>query len=239
MLKRQIFHLAKSLGYEIRGERTAFGRQRALASLLREMRISLVLDVGANAGQFASEIREYGYAGRIVSFEPIPAIHAQLVQRAKGDRNWTVADRTAIGAEKGTVEFHISEDTVSSSILDILPAALEAEPRARYDGKVMVPLNRLDDLCPPSTADRVLLKVDVQGYEEQVLQGAPNIVKNAIAVQIELSTIPLYDGQIGAKELLRYFLDQGFDIWSMEPVLRQPDTLRLLQLDAIFARVTA
>src|ERR1700747_2841378 len=98
MLKGQIFHFAKRLGYEIRGKRTAFGRQRALASLLREKGINLVLDVGANGGQFACEIREYGYQGRIVSFEPISSVHAQLVERAKGDRNWIIADRTAIGA---------------------------------------------------------------------------------------------------------------------------------------------
>lgn len=236
MLKRLVFTLAKNFGYEIRGTRTAFARQRALAALLRDEKINLVLDVGANFGQFATEIREGGYQGRIISFEPLGAAHAELLRRAEADPNWTIAERTAVGAEKGTVEFNVSEDTVSSSVLDMLPAALEAEPRAQYRAKETVPVNRLDDLCSLSATDRVLLKVDVQGYEKQVLDGAPNILRNIIGVQIELSLATLYEGQANAQQLLELFTAQGFAIWSLEPVLRHPKTFQLMQLDGIFVR---
>jgi hypothetical protein len=99
-----------------------------------------------------------------------------------------------------------------------------------------VPLNRLDDLCSITSGDRTLLKVDVQGYEKQVLDGATTVLGKALAVQIELSTVALYEGQASARQLMEYFFAQGFDIWSLEPVLRQPETLRLLQLDCIFVR---
>jgi FkbM family methyltransferase len=236
MLKGLVFTLAKRLGYEIRGTRTAFARQRALASLLRDEKINLVLDVGANHGQFANEIRENGYRDRIISFEPLRSAHAELLRRAQNDPNWTIAERTAVGAESGTVEFHVSEDTVSSSVLDMLPTVLEAEPRARYEENETVTLSRLDDLCAPSPGDRVLLKVDVQGYEKHVLDGAPNILRGAIAVQIELSLATLYHGQADAKQLLDFFISRGFDIWSLEPVLRHPKTFQLMQLDGIFVR---
>lgn len=236
MLKGLVTSFARRHGYEILGPQRSYATQRSLMGLLRQEQINLVLDVGANTGQFAEELRASGYKERIVSFEPLASIHAQLCSAAKGDQNWTIADRTAIGAATGTVEIHISKKSASSSILDMLPSHLEAEPESLYLGTESVPVNRLDDLCALSLHDRALLKIDVQGYERQVLEGAPRVVEACRAVVSEMSLLPLYEGQVMAKELWDLLASQGFEPWSLEPGFRDPVTSRMLQLDGVFVR---
>jgi FkbM family methyltransferase len=236
MLKGFAKSIAKRCGYEILGPSRAYATQRSLAGLLRQERIDLVLDVGANTGQFAGELREFGYDGRILSFEPLASAYAQLCSNAKGDPNWTIADRTAIGAEAGSAEIHVSAANASSSILDMLPSHSKAAPESIYVGTEKVPINRLDDLHAPSPADRVLLKIDVQGYERQVLEGATRILGSCRAVISEMSLVPLYEGQVLAKELSHLLEAHGFEPWSLEPIFRDPVTGRLLQFDGVFVR---
>jgi predicted RNA methylase len=104
MLKKVIKGIAKSCGLQLLGHDTAFYANRSLEALLRQENINLVLDIGANTGQFAQGLRAWDYKGRIVSFEPLTEAHAQLCRNAKKDMNWMVAERTAIGAEKGSVD---------------------------------------------------------------------------------------------------------------------------------------
>jgi FkbM family methyltransferase len=236
MLKDLAKSFAKRCGYEILGSRGAYAAHRSLAGLLRQEQINLVLDVGANTGQFANELRAYGYKGRIVSFEPLASAHAKLCSRAKSVPNWTIADRTAIGSEKGLVEIHISGNSVSSSILDMLPLHLAAAPKSIYVGSETVQVNRLDDLCDLSREDRALLKIDVQGYERQVLEGASRVLSACRAVHCEMSLLPLYEGQIMATELWNLLAAKGFEPWSLEPGFRDPVTYRMLQIDGVFVR---
>jgi len=95
----------------------------------------------------------------------------------------------------GIVEMHVSGTSVSSSILEMLPLHLEAGPQSSYVGTETVQVHPLDHLCPLNSTDRVLLKVDVQGYESQVLAGALRVLEGCRAVMSEMSLVPLYDGQ--------------------------------------------
>jgi FkbM family methyltransferase len=236
MLKELVRSFAKQCGYEILGPSRAYATQRSMAGLLRQERINLVLDVGANTGQFAEELQAFGYRGRILSFEPLASAHAQLRSKAEAHPNWTVAERTAIGAEMGSVEIHVSGNSVSSSILSMLPSHSEAEPESVYVGTERVPVNRLDDLYAPSQADRVALKIDVQGYERQVLEGAPRVLGSCRAVIAEMSFVPLYERQVLAKDLWNLLEARGFEPWSLEPGFRDPGSGRMLQMDGIFVR---
>lgn len=236
MVKGLVRNLAKQFGYEILGPSRSYATQNSLASLLRQEQINLVIDVGANTGQFAMELSAFGYRGRILSFEPLASAHAQLRIKAKAYPNWTVADRTAIGAERGSVEIHVARASASSSILDMLPNHLEAAPESIYIGKETVPINRLDEVCALSPADRVVLKIDVQGYEGQVLKGAPRVLESCRAVISEMSLVPLYEGQVLAKALWELLAANGFELWGLEPGFRNPVTGRLLQFDGVFVR---
>ncbi len=236
MLKSFVRNSAKQCGYEILGPSRSYATERSLAGLLRQERINLALDVGANMGQFADELRASGYTGRIVSFEPLTSAHAELCRKAEADPNWRIADRTAIGAETGLINIHISGNSVSSSILEILPRHLESAPKSVYIGSETVPVKRLDDLYAISLDDRALLKIDVQGYEWHVLEGAPRILGSCCAVICEMSLSQLYEGQLLARELWGLLAAQGFEAWSLEPGFRDPVTGRMLQFDGFFVR---
>jgi FkbM family methyltransferase len=236
MLKSLVKSFAKQCGCEILGPARSYAPQRSLMGLLRHEQINLVLDVGANFGQFAEELRASGYKERIVSFEPLTSAHTHLCRKASGDPNWTIAARTAVGAESGSVEIHIAGNGFSSSILEMLPNHSEAAPDSIYVDVETVPVNRLDNLCTLSREDRALLKIDVQGYEKQVLEGAPRVLGSCRAVIAEMSLLPLYEGQVLAKELWNQLTEEGFEPWSLEPGFRHPATGRMLQLDGIFVR---
>jgi FkbM family methyltransferase len=236
MLREVARRLAKWCGYEILRPPRAYATQRSLAGLLRQEEINLVLDVGANLGQFADELWAAGYTGRVISFEPLASAHAQLVGKAGRYPNWTIADRTALGAETGSVAIHVSGNSVSSSILPMLPSHSRAAPNSAYVGTETVPMHRLDDLCVLSAADRAILKIDAQGFERQVLEGAPRLLASCRAVIAEMSLVPLYEGQALGRELWDLLAARGFDTWSLEPGFRDPVTGRMLQCDGIFVR---
>jgi FkbM family methyltransferase len=237
VLKKTIKHLAKVCGYEVIKQPRAYAAQRSLKGLLDQQRINVVLDIGANEGQFAEDLRASGYSGRIISFEPLAAAHKLLTKKAAADPNWTIAERTALGSETGSLEMHIAGNSMSSSLLPMLPAHSDAAPESKYIAVEKVPVNRLDNLWNASETDRILLKIDVQGYEKQVLDGAQQVLRNSGAVMIEMSFVALYDGQILAQELWHYLSEQGFEAWSLEPGFRHPVTARVLQCDGTFIRV--
>jgi FkbM family methyltransferase len=228
--------IAKRYGYEILGPSRSYASERSRAALLRHEKINLVLDVGANEGQFAGDMRSFGYGGRIISFEPLSDAHAQLLRRAQADPVWTVADRMAIGSAMGSVEIHIAGNSWSSSVLNMLPAHLALAPESAFVGTETVPMNRLDDICTVSETDRVLLKIDVQGYERQVLEGASATVRKCQAVICEMSLIPLYEGQPYAIEIWEMLMKCGFEPWSLEPGKRDPANGRMSQVDGYFVR---
>jgi hypothetical protein len=126
----------------------------------------------------------------------------------------------------------------------MLHTHLSAAPGSRYLHKEKVPIRRLDDvmlpLHPLDRVDRldrrILLKLDVQGYESQVLAGAAKLLPHTLAVQLEMSLLPLYDGEVLMPEICTTMAANGFNLSDLEPSFRDPTTGRLLQVDGIFTR---
>jgi len=200
-----------------------------------------VFDVGANTGQFAQKLRDGGFRGRIVSFEASSAAHANLKKNATRDADWIVAPQMALGDRNGTVSLNIAGNSASSSVLPMLPSHVVADPKSRYTGSEMVELRTLDNVAKEfvSGANGVFLKLDVQGMEYQVLQGASQFIDNVVGIQAELSLVPLYEGERLFDDMFHELETRGFDLWSLVPGFINPDTGRLLQLDAIFFRKQA
>ena len=229
--------LAHTIGLEVRLTNVYTSKDLRLSRLFSTLGIDLVLDAGANKGQFARQCRSCGYRGEIVSFEAASSAHTALVAAAADDPLWTVADRVALGAANGETEINIAANSHSSSILPILDSHLAAAPASRYLHKEKVPLRRLDSLLPHlDPSRRIFLKVDVQGYEPQVLAGAPETLARTRAVQLEMSLVPLYEGNVLMPQMVAEMSVQGFDLWDLEANFRDPDTGRLLEFDSIFTR---
>lgn len=237
-LKARVQSMLRRMGYDLHRHIPALSGEAQRSAILRTLRIDLVLDVGANAGQFARSLRESGYPGRIVSFEPLQAAHRALLEASAADDRWTVAERAAMGDRTGEIDINVSGNSVSSSALQMLDAHARSAPGSRYVGVERVALRRLDEIAAVHLAadSRVLLKIDTQGFEDRVLAGAAGLLPRVSAIQIELSLVPLYAGQKLLPDMLRLLHESGFSPWAMWPAFVDPATGRSLQIEAIFAR---
>lgn len=199
--------------------------------------ISLVLDVGANTGQYARGLRRSGYRGRIVSFEPVRSAFQRLQRAAAGDPRWQV-ENLALGRRDGRATIHVSGDSRASSMLQMLPAHREIAGYFDTVGRESVEMRRLDSVFGRYVrpGDRVLLKLDVQGLEPQVLAGARASLARIAGIQIELSLAPLYQGELGIVPMLSRLQRAGFSLMSLEYGFCDPRTGRMLQVDGLLFR---
>ena len=209
-----------------------------LGRLLDHYGIDLVFDVGANFGQFAQYLRYVGYQGRIVCFEPLSEPYAQLKKLAEKDARITCAPRMAVGDNEGEISINVAANSESSSILSVIDRCLEGEPHFRFVGSETVPIQRLDALAVNylSGSSRPFLKIDVQGYEPQVLAGAVELIPKLAGLQLELSLTPLYEGERGFREMIDLVEQEGFTLHDLNPCYSDSITGRTYQVDALFFR---
>lgn len=209
-----------------------------LLSTLRHINANLVFDVGANIGQFAQELRSVGYAGEIVSFEPLTSAHCVLSRTSEFDEHWSVHDRAAVGDHDGEVEINVSGNSVSSSILPMLDAHTSAAVGSAYVAKELTHILRLDSVAHQylKPDSRCFIKIDTQGFEWQVLDGAAETMKKAHGVLVELSLVLLYEGQRLWLDVIDRLSSDGFTLWAIQRGFTDPGNGRSLQVNAIFVR---
>lgn len=230
--------VANRLGLELRRFRPETSEHGRLASMLKANGINLVLDVGANVGQFAQGLRKASYEGLIVSFEPLAAAHEQLLLASRRDGLWQVAPRAAIGEREGELDIHVANNSVSSSALAMLDRHVEAAPESTYVASERVRLTTLDSMARAYLQPGVLpfLKIDTQGYEDRVLDGAIELMPEIRGLQLELSLVPLYEDQKLFDSLRDRITRMGFATWALWPSFVDVHNGRVLQVDAVFFR---
>lgn len=227
--------LIRQMGFDLRRHvPVAAATVRRMAS----HNVNLVLDVGANSGQFGKSLYDAGYEGRIVSFEPLSVAHKKLLKVSQSYPAWEVAERVAIGSEDGEIDIHVSDNSVSSSVLNMLDAHVNAAPKSAYVGSERVLLHRLDSIVGEYIREDsvTFLKIDTQGYEDRVLKGSDSLLNEIVGVQLELSLVPLYADQRLYDELIGQMRDRGFSLWGIEPGFSDSVSGRTLQIDATFFR---
>jgi FkbM family methyltransferase len=212
-----------------------------LVRACEEFRIDTILDVGANRGQFGLQMRRAGYTGRIVSFEPLADAHARLSQTASRDGDWTVHARCAIGDFDGRAALNVAGNSVSSSILPMTAAHSQAEPSSAYIATEDVAMCRLDSVAGEYLAGgaRTLLKIDTQGSEWQVLDGAQAVLPRITGILVEVSLLELYTGERLWKELSERIEAAGFIMWTLAPQFNDAHNGRTRQCDIAYFRTDA
>ena len=232
---RRVFNF---LGVEITQYNPGITQIGLFVKALDAQNINVIFDIGANVGQFGQHLRDHGYKGRLISFEPLLSAHTQLLKVSKNDPLWTVAPRMAIGSEDGEVEIQIAGNSESSSILNMLDSHKKADPASKYIGIEKTPLKKLDTVADYylSDSDRLFLKIDTQGYEEMVINGALNLMDKVQGIQLEISLVPLYEGQVPCKVMFDKIIQFGFKLWSITPVFYNIKNGKQLQIDATFYR---
>jgi FkbM family methyltransferase len=228
-VKRLIQRGLKRWGLEIR--RTAFNRN--LMDFIDDRGIDMVLDVGANVGQFGAELRSKGYCGRIKSFEPIAAVYRTLANNTASDAKWETYNY-ALGTNAGPAEIHVAESTVFSSIRSSTQAATQFAATAALASTETIEVRRLDDVCHAMSGN-VLLKIDTQGFEQQVLEGGRSVLPMMKGVLMELPIVHLYEETWRFHEAVAFMDDAGFVPAQVRPVnFHSTDTVSLVEVDCLF-----
>ncbi len=231
--------IVRRAGIDVSRYRPELDHNHQLVKQLESHDVNVVLDVGANIGQYAIDIRTAGFKGRIVSFEPLSSPFSVLEKAACSDPLWH-CKQCALGDEDGTISVNVAaNDGRSSSILPMLETHQGAFPEANYVGTEEVPLCRLDSVAAEvlRPTDVAFLKIDVQGYEKLVLAGGPSTVTDrCVGMQLELSLLRLYGGDMLIREALDLVYSLGFTLTGLDPCVTDPRTGRLLQADGVFFR---
>lgn len=230
--------ILRNFGYEIKKHYkidtpTA---KSCLINVIHHYHVDLVIDAGANTGQFGKELRNNGYTGEIHSFEPVKATFQLLKESSENDLNWHV-HHAALGAEKGEFEINVMD---ASDLCSFSTPSEFGKDRLKgfgSRGSEMVKVNTLDWFLAEKdlTKRRMLLKMDTQGHDLEVMKGSIQSLGSIWALQSEISFKPLYNEMPSHLESLRKFDEYGYSVAGMYPVGKSED-LSVIEMDCIFVR---
>lgn len=202
-----------------------------------DKRFRSLVDVGSNVGQFSIAFAERYPNSKIYAFEPLPDC-ASLLIRNTGDLDIEI-QQIAIGGTDDVIDIHVNEHRHSSSLLKLGNRHKAAFPQAREIASIPVAMKRLDSvLRDVDLPEPGLLKIDVQGYEREVLRGATKTLKRIDSILLEVSFTPLYEAEAGFAELSTILNECGFRFVRPVGWLEDPRTGSILQMDALFTRVS-
>ncbi len=211
-----------------------YGLYRSLAAT----QPNTILDVGANDGGFARLIRSFGCTTTIVSFEPQNDVADQLKINASRDPNWHVL-QFALGDRNEERQINVAANSgASSSLLAMAQRHRDASPTSVYVGQEQVTVRRLEDVAAEHKGSwgAVALKVDTQGFERAVLEGAGAFLDEVVAVQLELSVTELYEGAWQWQEAVNWLRERGFELSAVAPGFCDASSGEMLQFDGLFAK---
>jgi FkbM family methyltransferase len=228
---RSANRLLANLG--IRLQRTT--KHRSLLDFLASRQVNLVLDVGANEGQFGNWLRDEGYKGEIWSFEPVHQAFAILSANAARRPPWK-AYNMGLSDRTEAAQINVSKYSVFSSLHDINSSALSFNEEAAVISREEIDLQRLDDFLPNQNLDGAFLKIDTQGHEKQVLLGADTRLTQLSGILMELPIRHLYQGVWQLEEAIAFMRARGFSVSNLTPTNFDDaeDLVSLLEIDCIF-----
>lgn len=238
-LKTWIRNTSRALGYDIVPLRDMKERDFAihLGQLFRFLQIDCVFDVGANVGQYHDFLRDkVGFTGTIVSFEPVSRNVAILQQRSAEDPNWEIVGH-ALGSSRSSLPIHVMKsDQFSSFLTPDNSSVPDFDGLNEPEHVETVAVYPLDEVFPVLQQRlgfrRPYLKLDTQGFDLEVVQGASATLRHVIAMQTEASIINIYEGMPGYMDTIRFLNERGFDISGLYPISRDPG-MRLIEFDCV------
>jgi FkbM family methyltransferase len=201
---------------------------RPCLEIIEKEKFDLVLDIGANEGQFGRELRQSGYTKKIISFEPTKQAFNILKKSINEDKLWECYN-FALGKENGTARLNIHEDTRLSSFLEHhdLPSR-----------QTQVQLKKLSSFLEEigCNAKKIFIKIDTQGYEMPILEGVGDFWEKIHGALVELSIAPLYKDQIPLEEMIAYLKKHGLSLWRLRRGCYDQEILRDLEVDGLFMK---
>lgn len=235
-LAQNLKDFAGRLGYVLQRKHSFRDATAHLVDKCQELGIATLFDVGANIGQFGRAARKAGYRDLIVSFEPVHKAHAILSNTAKCDNLWCVMPRMALGKEAGTAEINVAENLASSSLLPVNQRSVDAAPQSQFVALETIELRRLDTQVHQEWAKPYALKIDTQGFELDVLQGANEILNDIRLVSLEMSLAQLYKQGAPLMAVYGWLEQHGFRCIGLTEGFSDLARREMLQVDGLFIR---
>lgn len=213
----------------------AFARRRILT---HQPEAKVVVDVGANSGQWARSCRDLGYAGPIYSFEPIPGVYRSLYASSVHDTQWKTFNLALGSSKRERVSLNVtSNEGMSSSFLDMLPAHTTIDPTVSVNGTEEVSMTTLDNWEDSYRIyGAAYLKCDTQGFEMEVLTGASKFLTRTNWIELETWLVPGYEGAPTFHDLNEFLSELSFTLYALEPGGIDRRSGRCISLDAIWSR---
>ena len=205
-----------------------------LLDLFARYQVDGVIDVGANRGQFGRSLRQAGYEGSILSFEPVPEAFAELVDASRHDPRWE-ARNIALADRPGTLSMNVTASSSVSSFLTPTAAYTSIYSGMEVQRQEPVSVVTLDAVEIPF--QRPFLKTDTQGFDLRVLKGARDLMSNrVVGAQVELSVIPIYERMPDLLQVIDQMRESGFTLTGMFPV-ETDKKMRVYEFDGVFVRM--
>ena len=203
---------------------------------LQSLHFKTIIDVGANEGQFSEKMRLLFPSAQLFIFEPLPGAFELLSKNFKNDNKASLF-RKGCGAQKGSFIIHQNESSASSSLLQMTDEHTSNFKEAVATTQVQIEIDTLDSLLQDHKLEHpVLLKMDVQGFEDKVIAGATQTLEQSDLVISELSFFELYKGQPLFNKIYELLLNKGFVYCGSLEQLHSPENNKILQQDGIFRR---
>lgn len=211
----------------------------SIKKILLDMEIDLVMDIGAYQGGFSMFILKNRLAKQVFAIEPNQNTYPTLDGICKKYKNFNFCTGVAASDKIGKTTLNISANGESSSLRNMSSIHLKAEPNSYTMDRQDIETKTLDAIIKdsyPYFDGNIFLKIDVQGFELNVLNGAASILDSTNAILIELSTEELYHGQSGDVSIRKYLEIRGYNLWGIWPVFVDQQSGKLLQYDALFIK---
>lgn len=235
MLKKTVKKIIKQAATTLGIDLTRFKEKPTHLNWLKEYEIGTFLDIGANVGQFAEEIRFFLPEAYIYSFEPIPACFQELEQNRHKDGRFK-AFNIGLGEKEERLVMNVNAYSPSSSLLVSTEIHNKKYPHTLTTNPLEIQVRRLDDVAQEfEIKGNLAVKMDVQGYEDKIILGGRETLKKAQVVILELAFDPLYEGQPLFEDVVELLKPLGLAYHGPLTVRRYPNKLPLFE-DGIFLR---
>ena len=211
-MKKFIKEIVNWLGYEVKRKRQNF---------FSKNKIDLIIDVGAHKGEFSKSILSDNYNTKIISFEPQLKIYGILLKNSKKYKNWIIHERCGIGRRKENLFINVMSETTCSSYLEPNKKLLSIDPSSKVIKKENTKIITLNYLFSNKykLKKNTFLKIDTQGYDKFVLEGASSILKKILFVQLEVSIDPLYVNETNYEDMIKYMKKKDFIVWKIGDII--------------------
>jgi FkbM family methyltransferase len=242
-MKKIIRSFLQQFGYDIVKYKPPFTRGKLNAQelqeeyqWLRDYHFKSIVDIGANEGQFSDKMRILFPYATIYAFEPLPGVFEKLKINFNKDQLFKPFN-LGLGEQKGELEFWENEYSPSSSFLGMADTHKKNFEEAVQSKKVKVSVERMDEVFASENPEQpLLIKIDVQGFEDKVIRGGMSTLRKATVIICELSFVELYQGQLLFADLFEEFRKMGFNYAGSIEQLKSPGTNQILQADGIFIK---